>query len=293
MADVLKIIDNNKDYANALCDSKIPAAIYINAQLVDDKADSPMKFRGLDYALDERAKDPNAAIVLYAIDGLDWLEADRRFMEFMSAKDSHYLRCPFKIKDLQKVIGTKTFYNAALAHAATAESRLTLTQQLAHDYWTNPAQTLERARKELNLEGADETIVAYLRCPSKEDILTDKRFTGTFCDIEGTLITDGKLDENVAHILVDSAQHGPVTLWTGGNIRNFSYALHSQLEEYCQNHNAKDTFSTLHLRTPIVSKHMFRGATVERVIDDIMPDEFTAEYGIKPEEFTQINRNPC
>lgn len=94
---------------------------------------------------------------------------------------------------------------------------------------------------------------------------------GVFCDVEGTLIQIDRLIPGRLEMLAEYAKTGPVTLWTGGDMKEVG-----------------DTLAILGVSLPLVSKYDYRGKTVEIAIDDLAEAEIEKAYGIKAEQFVRL-----
>lgn len=94
-------------------------------------------------------------------------------------------------------------------------------------------------------------------------------FPDFFVDVEGTLLVDGQLNQDVARrIKEEEAAGSPITIWTGGDAISFGQQLWG-----------------MKLPWKVVSKYYLRGTTVRLAIDDLPQPEFEKEFGIKVEEY--------
>lgn len=128
---------------------------------------------------------------------------------------------------------------------------------------------LDRARK-AGLTGDDTTLRQALEAAGDipaELLCRGQRFTGIFCDSEGTLLNqDDTINNRVLSILKDAeAQGRTVTVWTGGD----PVAIAAKLQQ-------------AGLTYEIARKSDFAGATVEEVIDDNL-NELRSQYTITAE----------
>ena len=122
--------------------------------------------------------------------------------------------------------------------------------------------------------GSDEEIALQIRDfkrQPKNSILAGKFFPGVFCDIENTLIVDGKVNTSMLTTLQTFSLSKPITLWTGGKVEDLQKIL-------TQNE----------IIWKLISKTDLTGATVEIAYDDEEYSVFFEKYGIKVNEFRKI-----
>jgi len=269
--------------------TELPKGIYIHVNLIHETGDRRTSRRGLDIAL-EQLQTAQVPIVLYSFESPHSLFSDRRFMEALSHQSVHFLRLPLGYKQIREYVGLPTFQNPALEIAASAQEQTDLLKTLRHDYRHNPQETVERARSELGIGGSDKEIEGLLQdYESEMPQGYSGHLPGIFCDVEGTLLHDGEINTDLVSQLIQYARQHPVTLWTGGDVKILSGEVSPQLEKICEACNRENGQKTnLHLRTPVLSKHLFRGSQPEIVFDDMTLNAFKAEYGINPQQYIQI-----
>ena len=137
-------------------------------------------------------------------------------------------------------------------------------------------QFLEKARSKAGLTGTDDEIIFQIESwtvPEEEKgLFSGEYFPGVFCDIEGCLLRDDGINEQLAEELKKLEEAGqPITLWTGGDIKVLGQRAQS----------AK-------LPWKVVSKWTLVDSRVETVFDDETKDEFTEKYRISFEHFSQV-----
>lgn len=258
--------------ANELSDS-VPE----NVVLIDLNLPPNRKARqGLEKALELRKSEETRAkdIIVMSFESPASLYQDKRFQMHMSSSKGHYVRFPKSKEDLFKVLNIPSFDNQALASYASSYFKQDQVRILLHDYKYRPQEVMQEARN-LGFEGNDDAIYQALQSYKPKRANQDSYFSGTFVDIEGTILVDGKLNMNLVKEL---EQHltGPISFWTGGDINSLANLLYGQLEQLAKNNEAA---RTLFHRSPILPKDFFAGSEVERSYDD-NPKSLASEYSI-------------
>jgi hydroxymethylpyrimidine pyrophosphatase-like HAD family hydrolase len=96
-----------------------------------------------------------------------------------------------------------------------------------------------------------------------------QKLNGLFCDIEGTLFSNGVLNAHVlATIKQNEAEGKEITLWTDGNLTELQALLDANKITY-----------------PLRAKRDFAGAVVEMAIDDMDEHSFSALTKVYAERF--------
>jgi len=102
--------------------------------------------------------------------------------------------------------------------------------------------------------------------------MKDQIIEGVYCDVEGTLMVNGELNNNVLNKLKEyEAQGKQITIWTDGDLEELTQKLRSLGVQY-----------------PIKSKFDFGGANAEIVIDNDDQNTFFAKTRIFPKEFIKV-----
>lgn len=205
------------------------------------------------------------------------------------SKTAAYFQVPFLLVNMilmyEKIKKGEKLENKAVLLAAKSGYKQSLVGRLLHDIYPGKygcEEGLKLAEKEYGFTGTIEEVREQLQKIQGKDvgkvyaIVGDEMLPGIFCDVEGTLISNDKkvTNEDILNLLVlfEEQEKKPVTLWTGGDIR--------ELEKF------------LYLRGlwrfPVVSKEIFRGCRVEMAYDDLPREEFEKHYGIMAETFIKI-----
>lgn len=179
--------------------------------------------------------------------------------------------------EVRKIAG-KALASLVFALNHTTEKYFSATEELVVAMLTERAAEVKRAQTyfpELrDLSGkAFITELKKLRdaLPVAE-AMPGKEIVGVYCDIEGTLLIDGVLQEAVLTQLHDyAAQGSQVTIWTLGNV--------AELEPIIRNAG---------VQYPVRSKMDYSGAIAEIVIDNDSEETFRAKTRITPKQFIQV-----
>lgn len=144
----------------------------------------------------------------------------------------------------------------------------------AMEQWVNNARQLfgeAKTQTEL-LALAEVAEAAKWDTQLQENQLAGQVFTDVCVDVEGTLLdAEGNLRESVIAFVLEKANGGPITVWTGGDVELLTSKLRS-----------------VGVYWKIVSKHAMRNATVRVIIDDQPEVVFVNEYGIACQEYIQV-----
>lgn len=105
-----------------------------------------------------------------------------------------------------------------------------------------------------------------------EEVMAGQDIFGVYCDIEGTLLINDMLQEEVLNKLNAYSEQGlTVTIWTLGDVEHYSRLIGSMGIKY-----------------PVRSKMDYFGATAEIVIDDDSEESFRAKTKINPKKFIRV-----
>jgi hypothetical protein len=257
-------------------------AYVVNVHFKESEDDYRYQMKGLDVAakLDPTKK----PIILFSVLEEKELMAIPRFRALIGRRRIGFIKVPFKLNDFralyQKLLKDTKTEDAVAIELAQLEERDRKMRILKHDLkpWLNVerlAKIIQKAREEVGLVGSDEEIVEQIRKyeqPSKKQMFSGKNWPGVFCDVEGTLLVEDKVNQKALKLLENFAKEGkPITLWTGGDPEEIQKKLFQK-----------------EITWKVVSKYDFEGAKVEIAIDDEPQAEFEKKYRIKPEKFIQI-----
>jgi hypothetical protein len=95
---------------------------------------------------------------------------------------------------------------------------------------------------------------------------------GIFVDVEGTLLQNGEVNQELVSQLEEKSKEKPITIWTDADIKEIFRPLR----------NAG-------LYWKILPKELFAGAKVEEVYDDLTQEDFETKHRIKTEIYNQIS----
>lgn len=212
-------------------------------------------------------------VIIYGLDNIQKFWLDTEFRRFMSHNNTEYIKAPFSLEDLQRLYSRKKFENPALSAVADIGYKQNIIGKLKHDYHHIPLRedVLRKAREELGMSGDNEEIKEKLFAYVPEQKIKPQFFPGVFCDVEGTLISEGELNDGLVKELTSYSKEKSVNIWTGSDLKYIGSLLMNYNLEY-----------------PLLSKDWFRGCEVELAIDDLERKEFEKMYEIKAKKFRKV-----
>lgn len=135
------------------------------------------------------------------------------------------------------------------------------------------AEAITEARK-IGVTGTDEEVLKQIKDFKREPkkrVFAGKFFPGIFCDVQGTLIINNKINQGMLQTLHNLSSKKPITLWTGGNLEEIRRAL-----------------SINGIFWKLVSKDDLAGAIVEIAYDDEDYSVFWDKYQIEVGEYIRV-----
>lgn len=250
----------------------IEDAIVISAEMAPARA----QLTGLTMALSMVASGRPILIQTFLDLDRGTLVLDDRYHALRGYQNVGFIRLPFALEEfvvgIQRIsVHTRPADPLAIALLGVKdpeEALAVLKHDLGHaERSGDPAKIAEilvRARK-AGLIDDDETTLKLIRMATTTTLqpFAGQQFPDVFCDIEGTLLVDGQLNDQIVAYLREQAKVRPITLWTGGDVK----AYRQQLSKL--------------LPWKVASKWLFSGAKVETVIDDQSQDWLEETYGLK------------
>jgi hypothetical protein len=224
-----------------------------------------------DLALRIAKDNPDSKLVLFS-----WLPScqfwlDNGFRQAMSYRNTEYVRMPVTMPEVISVCQRARVDNPAFRASANLHQGNVVLEKFKHDwkYEDRRENILKVARERLGWEGSDSDIEQKIIAYAPSTVVEPAYFPGVFCDVEGTILKEGKLDDLLVKELASMSAATPVTLWTGADLKDYSYLVSN-------------------LGYPLLSKHWFRGSTVEQAIDDDPKELFEANYGITAKDYRKL-----
>jgi len=202
------------------------------------------------------------------------------------SKNAAYFQLPSLLPDMivmyDKIIKGKKIENKVVILVVRFGYKQNLVGRLLHDIWPGKygcEEGLKLAEKEFGIKGDIDQVRKQLEKLRGKDIgyakevVGNEMIHGVFCDVEGTLISADRTKVNSDLLAtLEKEEKNPVTLWTGGDIK--------EIEKLLISHGIK--------RYPVVSKDVFRGCKVEIVYDDLQKKEFEKQYVIKAKKYIKV-----
>ncbi len=251
------------------------------------------QFTGVTIAMRLIVQDPNKKILLYSASPLWLIRQRQKDVDILLAKPNvRHIEVPCSVEDMAELFEQKSkkadTEQAANAMADRARREL---GGIWHDIKKakNPfapqgdyekqmvASGIARAKESFPMLATkdDESVLRFLEEVSgvREEVMKGNRLTGLFCDMEGTLFSNGVLNANVLATLNDNEAKGKeITLWTDGNLPELQALLDANNINY-----------------PLRAKRDFAGAIVEIAIDDMDEHSFSALTKVYAERFIRVD----
>lgn len=248
---------------------------------------------GVKIAHDIIKKEPNKRIILYSVTQLEYVRLKQKDIDILLAMPNvRHIEEPCSIEGMVALFEQTT--NQATAEQAATAMAEHVRGQLSgiwHDTRKakNPfapqgdyekqmvASGIARAKESFPMLATkdDESVLRFLEEVSgvREEVMKGNRLTGLFCDMEGTLFSNGVLNANVLATLNDNEAKGKeITLWTDGNLPELQALLDANSINY-----------------PLRAKRDFAGAIVEIAIDDMDEHSFSALTKVYAERFIRVD----
>ena len=132
---------------------------------------------------------------------------------------------------------------------------------------------LRSARQHLgNLSEQELVVLVKDTTQPKLGPFAEQNFQDVCVDIEGTLVDkQKKLRVDVVDKVRELSQGRPVTVWTGGNMKELDAIIRKQGLDW-----------------KLTSKNLLHGAKVHAIVDDLDQDEFNRTYGVACDTYVQI-----
>lgn len=248
-------------------------------------------FNGLDLALTLNPSDAPLIITSFMPED-SFLEDNKissKFQALMAKKRVGYLRGPFdaagllaKYKELLSDKKPEDLLAIEINRINEFQKEMALIKNFISWY---VYQDSDEARGRINkalidgrkigLLGTDneviEQIINYTYQPVPNSFMVGRSFSGIFCDVEGSLLIDNKVNIQLLITLRQLSKWKQITLWTDGDLEEIKKVLLAN-----------------HITWKLVSKYLFAGAEVETAIDDDEYEVFQAKYGIKAKDYCKL-----
>ncbi len=228
---------------------------------------------GVTIAMNMLRKEPNAKILLYGVLPMEYLRRKKPEIDIVLKHDNvRLMEIPFRFEDLATAF-QKPNEVSMQGYTATDEAKKYISH-IFHDLkyvpnWDTPA-AYGNAKFQSIMEKVKEYFPSFAQCEpaiiieflksvsdSREEVMKGVKLSGVYCDVEGTVLVEGKVNEKVVAMLARYEGQGKtIMLWSDGDIKVLA-----------------ETLANLGITYPLTSKFDHAGAIAEIVIDD--QDEFT------------------
>jgi len=245
-----------------------PEAAYVD---MDTEVLSEQGLAPSDLAKKLTKENPDRKIIMFGWLPMRELWLRTEFRAAMSNRNVEYARLPLTADEISSIYESSRPENPAFRAAANLQQETGIVAKFKHEwkYEDRRENILKQAREKLGWDGSDGDIEQRIISYAPSATVAPSYFPGVFCDVEGTVLKQGCIDEMLYHELKIMSFAAPVTLWTGADIKDYSYLVSK-------------------LGYPLLSKHWFRGSTVEQAIDDDPKELFEANYGITAKDYRKV-----
>jgi hypothetical protein len=247
---------------------------------------------GIDIAYEILIKEPNRKIILYSPVQIEFLLKKKPNLKIILGKPNvRLMESPFSPKNMVLVFETKNFEIDPLeTKDALSEELRGHLSSIWHDLRKasdplNPGTGWQADIVALGFQRAKEIfpmlidkdnafILNFLEEISsiREEVRKGESLSGIFCDIEGTLFSNGILNNAVLEFLNKNKKEGKeITLWSDGNLSELQSLLDMNKITY-----------------KLYAKRDFAGAIVEIAIDDMDEHSFSAMTKIYAKKFIRV-----
>ncbi len=304
LSETIEIVADNTEWARGLL-AEISKSSYLVAKLkgaaivsLETKADGHhlQDFYGVHIVLRELKKNPDRLVICCGFAPLELVRKLNPTVDVLLSKPNVlFRRMPLSVdglvSTLQQAEVEKPKQAAAVQQAAKAMSDYvaqevaSILHRLQRIDISNPQDDYEKSLVTTAVTQArvffpalanasNEQIVDFLveASSQRQEVMKGERVVGVFCDIEGTLLQGGSINQNVLDMLRQYANDGmAITVWTDGDVKELS----SKLQK-------------LGVMYAVKSKFDFAGAIAEIVLDDMDEFSFTARTKIYAETFIRV-----
>ncbi len=246
-------------------------------------------FTGVNTAIEILKSNAQEKILLAGFTPLEWVRKKKPEIDILLSKDTvRFVELPLGLDDIIQVWQTTKPCETntdALGNFTASQIAMVLHGLKVADY-TQPKDEREvQIVQEVAARGRetfpflksytnDQDVIAFLikANTGRPEVRKGEFLDGVFCDIEGTLLLDGNINQKILEMLrTYEAEGKTVTLWTDGDIAKLSEILL---------HNG--------ITYPLHAKTEFAGAQVAIAIDDMDEFTFNAHTKILPKKFVQV-----
>jgi len=243
---------------------------------------------GVDIALDLVRKDPNKKILLSSWLPIEFLKKQKPEVDILLKRETvRFIRPPYTIDEIISIWEKPSAVEVSLEGISKYNQRqigIILHGMRVAD----PKQPQNNGEQAMVHDAIAETkkLFPSLVAASDDEVLDflfeasngrplvrqGEKLDGVFCDIDGTLIVNGNINEKTLSVLKQYEAEGKqITLWTDGNKETTSVLL-----------------ANLGVSYPLMAKMDYAGAEVEIALDDFDEFAFNARTKITARTFIQV-----
>ncbi len=294
------ILRLKKSLSQLPADSSLKGAMLVLAEMRDTPSAKLQSFTGIKVAQEFLAASPEQKILIYSMMPVGALLKQMPELAALLGKDNVRFADMLKLMHSEQVQELSNIFNQTSASEATISTEQVVTEanklvdqkvvQILHsiepykvgdpynaseEHRETVAQALRDARTYFPtlLGKTDKEVLDFLYTTrenmKRPEVMKGQKIDGVFCDIEGTLVVNGAINQIVLDKLLAYEKEGKVvTLWTDGDISTLQQVLDSN-----------------GITFPLKSKFDYAGAMAEIVIDDADENTFKARTKIYPKHF--------
>jgi len=286
------IFDNGDDFATYYNNGNENKSGEVNLVYAESNRNGArQELKGLDTALELTRSNSNPTIICsFLPESYVASKFGNTYFALMAKKRVGFLRLPFapsvllsKYQELMQIEKTEDLLSIEINQMSTFDSQMGTIQHCVSSYFREDSERGRSAIAEAVVKaravgaiGTDEEIAIQIRdfkYRTGNNLFVGKFFPGIFCDIQNTLIKDGKVNEKMLGILQNFSKTKPITLWTGATLEIES------IKADLVSHN---------ILWRLIPKEILYGAEVEIAYDDEELLVLTERYGFKVRDFVKV-----
>jgi hypothetical protein len=208
-------------------------------------------------------------------------------VQYFYRKDCAYFQLPGELVEMKilhdQLVDGKKPENKAAILVSNLNYKKNSISIILHDLKYYPGEVGQRAMKraetEFDLVGSLDEVQKMLEeyrkdCSSGKikNLAGEDIIPGIFCDVEGTLVYEGIVNQTIVDKLEKLSKTKAVSIWTGGETK--------EAEKMLYNLGVN--------KWPVLSKYDFAGCRVETIFDDLPKKKFEEDYDIHTSDYRKV-----